>query len=276
MSPATATRHGGEQRRRLGWLLVAALAGAAFLLVQIALGQHSTVAQAAGTKEISAKALNDHECDDTEWHFVINQLDSDVDAPATIHVTWANGNSADVPLDKVTGGVAHYRTTANLDSTVTSATAVIYDGWSGQFNLSHGPCGPTTPPSSPTPPPSTSTAPSTPASTPPSSASSTPSTSTAPPTHSTSTPPPSASTTARTTTPASSSSAPAAATSGTTSLAAASTTTSPFVPGPGETGDMLPRDGFPLGQILSGLAAAMLAAVGAMAVQVLRRRGNHS
>ena len=271
MSPSTRARYGDDQRYRLGWFLAAALAGAAFVLVQIAVGQHGTIAQAAGTKDIVAKALDDHECDDTEWHFVINQLDSDADAPAAIHVIWANGNSADVPLDKVTGGVAHYRTTANLDSTVTSATAVIYDSWSGQFNLSHGPCGATTPPSSPTPPPSTSTPPSTP----PSSASSTPPTSTAPPTQSTSTPP-SASTTARTTTPTASSSPPAGATSSTTSVAGASTTTSPFVPGPGETGDVLPRDAFPLQQILSGLAAAMLAAVCAMAVQVLRRRGNHS
>ncbi|MBA2767798.1 MAG: hypothetical protein H0U35_01445, partial [Sporichthyaceae bacterium] len=36
---------------------------------------------------------------------------------------------------------AHYATTANLTSTVTSATTDIYAGWSGQFNLSHGPCG---------------------------------------------------------------------------------------------------------------------------------------
>jgi hypothetical protein len=36
--------------------------------------------------------------------------------------------------------VAHYETKTNLDSTVKSATATIYSGWSGQFNLSHGPC----------------------------------------------------------------------------------------------------------------------------------------
>ena len=90
---------------------------------------------------ISAKALSDHECDSSEWHFVINQIDTEANAPDSILVTWTNGKSESVPLDKFTGGVAHYTTTSNLDSTVKSATASIYDGWSGQFNLSHGPCG---------------------------------------------------------------------------------------------------------------------------------------
>ena len=57
-------------------------------------------------QSISAKALDDHGCDTTEWHFVINQLGSDADAPSSIHVKWANGNGADVSLDKVTGGGA--------------------------------------------------------------------------------------------------------------------------------------------------------------------------
>jgi cell division septation protein DedD len=96
---------------------------------------------ASAQQAISAKALTDHSCDDTEWHFVINQIDDETNAPASIDVSWENGASESVPLDKFTGGVAHYATTSNLDSTVTSATAAIYDGWSGQFNLSHGPCG---------------------------------------------------------------------------------------------------------------------------------------
>ena len=92
--------------------------------------------------QIEAKALTDHGCNTSEWHFVITQIDEESNAPGSIDVTWANGNSASVPLDKFTGGVAHYSTTANLDSTVTSATAMIYSSWSGEFNLSHGPCKP--------------------------------------------------------------------------------------------------------------------------------------
>jgi len=104
------------------------------------------------TKDISAKALSDHECDSSEWHFVIVQISEEALAPDSIHVTWANGAEADVPLGSFTGGVAHYATTSNLGSTVISATAKIYTEWSGQFNLSHGPC-PAPPPTPRTVPP---------------------------------------------------------------------------------------------------------------------------
>jgi hypothetical protein len=40
----------------------------------------------------------------------------------------------------VSGSTAHYRTTQNLSSPVTGAWAVISGSWSGNFNLSHGPC----------------------------------------------------------------------------------------------------------------------------------------
>jgi len=100
----------------------------------------ASMSVAAASKDITAKALTDHGCDNTEWGFVITQIDMQSDAPASIHVTWANGHSEDVSLSAFTGGTAHYTTTDNLDSTVTSATASIYDSWSGEFNLSHGPC----------------------------------------------------------------------------------------------------------------------------------------
>ncbi|MBC7764438.1 hypothetical protein H7Y29_01860 [Microbacteriaceae bacterium] len=94
------------------------------------------------TQSISAKALTDHTCNTTEWHFVITQVDTAANAPATISVTFGNGSTATVQLNEVTGGTAHYLTTQNLNSTVNSATATIYAGWTGQFNLSHGPCAP--------------------------------------------------------------------------------------------------------------------------------------
>ncbi len=81
-----------------------------------------------------------HECDTAEWHFVITQI-AGPRAPASISVAWASGHQVAVALDKVTGHTAHYATTAQLASTVTSAAANIYAKWSGQFNLSHGPCG---------------------------------------------------------------------------------------------------------------------------------------
>ena len=100
---------------------------------------------ATDTQSITAKALIEHECDSTEWHFIINQIDDEEDAPASITVQWANDSSETVTLGELTpGGAAHYTTMSNLTSTVTSATASIYVGWSGQFNLSHGPCTSTT------------------------------------------------------------------------------------------------------------------------------------
>jgi hypothetical protein len=139
--------HRLARRRGTGRVIAAGLGFGAFVFFMInGTGAGGTPASPADTMTISAKASTDHECNSSEWHFVINQIDTAADAPASIHVSWANGQSEDVPLLKFTGGVAHYVTTDNLDSTVTSATAVIYAGWSGQFNLSHGPCG--APPSS--------------------------------------------------------------------------------------------------------------------------------
>lgn len=130
-------RHKGPRTRSRAFL---ALMGVFALLF---MGLVSTgTAQATGGSTISAQALNDHDCDSSEWHFVITQVDEEANAPDSISVQWANGSSEDVSLGNFTGGVAHYTTTSNLDSTVTSATASIYEGWSGQFNLSHGPCQP--------------------------------------------------------------------------------------------------------------------------------------
>ncbi|HET7771494.1 MAG TPA: hypothetical protein VFN74_22170, partial [Chloroflexota bacterium] len=101
----------------------------------------TNVPKPTNTPQVSgAKAINDHECVPTEWHWVMNQLDREQDAPRAISVTWANGQTFDIPLQKYSGKVAHYATTTNLNVAVTNATTVAPAGWSGQFNLSHGPC----------------------------------------------------------------------------------------------------------------------------------------
>ena len=92
-----------------------------------------------GPSTIHAKALCDHEINGDEWHFVITSVDDKSRAPSSIIVTWSDGSSETVGLAKFTGGVAHYTTTSHLDLNVTDAWTTIYDGWSGQFNLSHGP-----------------------------------------------------------------------------------------------------------------------------------------
>ena len=133
----------GFSRRTIA-LLVAAVVSLAVCVFLMNGGSGGGIAYAQGTP-ITAKALTDHDCDSTEWHFVINQIDSEANAPQSMTVEWANGDTEVVPPSKFTGGVAHYATTSNLDSTVVSATAQIYAGWSGQFNLSHGSCGGPTP-----------------------------------------------------------------------------------------------------------------------------------
>jgi len=93
------------------------------------------------TIHVEEPSLSDHECNSDEWHFLINQIDENKTKPASIDVTWFNGNTETIKIGlPITNTVAHYRTSKNLDSTVTSATASIYGDWSGQFNLSHGPC----------------------------------------------------------------------------------------------------------------------------------------
>lgn len=104
-----------------------------------------TGAALAMTVHVKHASLDDHqgECTGkggmvTYWHFVITQIEDD--APASIHVIWNNGNEADVALDKVSGGTAHYETYLNPGALVTDATAWVPDDWSGQFNLSHVTC----------------------------------------------------------------------------------------------------------------------------------------
>lgn len=124
-------------------LLTALLAAPLATLAAPQAGGAPLVRAQAATQPISVNpgSLTDHSCNAAQWQFVITQIDTEADAPATIHVTWANGASEDVALSSFTGGTAHYLTTSNLDSTVTGATAEIYAGWSGTFNLSDGPCG---------------------------------------------------------------------------------------------------------------------------------------
>jgi hypothetical protein len=81
----------------------------------------------------------------TEWGFVITQVSTNPSGvPPTITVFWSNGTSTVVGLTSVTGDVAHYVTTLHLNDgvIVTDAVAILDSEWEGNFNLSHGPCGP--------------------------------------------------------------------------------------------------------------------------------------
>jgi hypothetical protein len=118
----------------------------------------TTLAGAEGEQTISVKqsTLTDDKGDTSQggclagggsvlmWHFVINGL-TEATAPASISVTWDKPATANVPLSFFAGGgnsgAAHYETTLNAGSVVTNATAVVPEGWTGQFVLSHVSCG---------------------------------------------------------------------------------------------------------------------------------------
>jgi hypothetical protein len=110
----------------------------------------------AGTISAKQASLDDHQtsCTDsggtlTSWHFIINQIRPIANAPEYIEVTWSNGDVESVFIAKTSGPVAHYNVEGSADHTfIESATADIYDRWSGQFNLSHVECGPAIPPPS--------------------------------------------------------------------------------------------------------------------------------
>jgi len=92
---------------------------------------------------VKASTIVNPECEEdhpNEWHFLINKIDEGKTKPASIVVEWSDSIPSILYLEDSNSVNAHYRTTENSDSTVTNATAMIYDGWNGQFNLSHGPC----------------------------------------------------------------------------------------------------------------------------------------
>lgn len=89
-------------------------------------------------KIVRAGGLDDHDCKETEWHFVITNVDGET-APRSVHVTWSEDDAA-VRLEQVTGETAHYRTSSHLDQSVEKATARIHEDWEGNFRLGDGPC----------------------------------------------------------------------------------------------------------------------------------------
>jgi hypothetical protein len=245
--------------------------GFALLVAYSAIGAGGAVAHAVGetkTEHVRPETLTqtgDCTADNaTGAHFIINQI-AEADAPDTITVFFDNNP---VGVESKAIDTQKHNNESGYDIfyasglTITDATAVVPVAYDGNFNLSHYLCGP--PPSPSSPPTSPPTSPST---TPPTSPSTTP------PTSPSTTPP---------TTPISSSSAPVKSTSeastseSSESSSAAAQSTSPFVPGPGETGDTAPASSPILKQgLLAGGLASLVAALG-MSLQMLKRRGEHS
>jgi len=271
------TRRVGARQPIIAVLL--GVVGFALLVAYSAIGAGGAVAHAVGetkTEHVRPETLTqtgDCTADNaTGAHFIINQI-AEADAPDTITVFFDNNP---VGVESKAIDTQKHNNESGYDIfyasglTITDATAVVPVAYDGNFNLSHYLCGP--PPSPSSPPTSPPTSPST---TPPTSPSTTPPTSpsTTPPTSPSTTPP---------TTPISSSSAPVKSTSeastseSSESSSAAAQSTSPFVPGPGETGDTAPASSPILKQgLLAGGLASLVAALG-MSLQMLKRRGEHS
>lgn len=95
-------------------------------------------------------ATSDVNCTSNEWLWVINQLQNSSSAPASIQVLLSGGGSITVPLSQLQNKNAHYRLDPSdipAGETPVGATAVIYDGWSGNFVLSHCAAAPSPSPS---------------------------------------------------------------------------------------------------------------------------------
>lgn len=144
----TLALHGKSKNRQ--WLLVAVALLAIFASIGAGLAVRSTANADEHLMEIEAKggqsgSTGTEACEEgrseatNEWHWVIT--DSAGIAPASIEVTFLYAGTITVPFSNQAGGVAHYYYYGFLGDTYLGATAIIDSSWSGQFNLSHYPCG---------------------------------------------------------------------------------------------------------------------------------------
>ncbi len=144
--------------RLRAWIAVVATFAVLFGLV-LGMGDSARVGEANAATLKTVQVMNglpEKLCEPTQWHWIINQIDSASQVPAYITVTFSTGETVRVPLQKTTppdassnGIVAHYSTTLHLTdgATVTNATVQIYSSWAGRFVLS---CPQATPTNTPT------------------------------------------------------------------------------------------------------------------------------
>ena len=119
--------------------------GQLILALMLAMGVILIAAsQVLGSSTITVKQSNvepgGRGCVSGEWHLVINQIERSSLAPSSVDVTFSDGHTHTKSLSKFTGKVAHYSIFDHLTDTLVTATADIYDGWPGQFVVSHSPC----------------------------------------------------------------------------------------------------------------------------------------
>ena len=102
-------------------------------------------------------------CADDEYLFILNQLANSSDAPSSIQVLLSGGGYITVARSKLNNHTAQYSLAAGdvpAGQVPVNAFAVVPNGYSGNFVISHVPCGTPSPSPSPSPEPSPSPNPS--------------------------------------------------------------------------------------------------------------------
>jgi len=124
-----------------------------FVLLSLCLSASSSVAaqtsddpdvHAASPEGIGA-TLTGYACNAEAWVFQITGTSGVLTRPLAILVTWSDDSFEIVARDGIPwpSNPSTYTTATNLGGTVTSASALIDDSWSGTFALIEGPCAPT-------------------------------------------------------------------------------------------------------------------------------------
>ena len=141
-----------SRRRKKGWPLASlstALVVFGLLTANLALfAEPSAATVSTKTIEVKQQNVSADQCPEgepVEWHFVINQINGESNAPPSIEAQFQNAGTVTINLEKFTGGVAHYGVAhythyTNGPDTLITAEATIYSAWDGQFNLSHIGC----------------------------------------------------------------------------------------------------------------------------------------
>src|SRR5215207_1237612 len=100
----------------IGLRLAISLASTSFVLglmaFGVAAGWQTPVAEAqSATKTIQVQNGLPRSLCGPDWHWIITGISDASLAPASISVTFSIGGTVQVPLEKVTGGTAHYTST---------------------------------------------------------------------------------------------------------------------------------------------------------------------
>ncbi len=136
-------------RKQPVYVLIASLMALGLLLSGLAVSVTPTVAQ-DDTKVIELKgdhrntdgsALDCQPGQEILWHFVITMPPHSEDPPSSITVEFRDAGTVEVNRSApFQANVGHYDAYTGIDDILITATATIFAGWEGQFNLSSYSC----------------------------------------------------------------------------------------------------------------------------------------